>query len=165
MRGIYLFQTRLKETSFSGGSSSAPLHRKNTGTAQRSTLLQNRLLTHAREPSGQAKPPTAEVWISSVPQMAAVFAASTGTLRREPIPTDTKIPFFLSLRVPGPAVRAPGSVYTRRPGKATTVRRSVQPVQKAAVKGQPQLFLKCLGGRVPYPHMAVGQTPPAQLPG
>ena len=79
---MYFVHTRRTVTSFSGGSSSAPLHRKNTGTALRSRQFQNRADVHPKDPGAPAKPPAAEAWISSVPKIAAVLAASTGTLRR-----------------------------------------------------------------------------------
>ena len=82
MWGMYFRQTARMVTGFSGGSSSAPLHRRNSGTAQRMRLFQNRVEVQPKAPTSPAKPPAAEAWIRRVPKIATVLAASMGMFRR-----------------------------------------------------------------------------------
>ena len=105
MRGIYFRQTARMVTGFSGGNSSAPLHRRNSGTAQRIRLFQNKAEVQPKAPTSPAKPPAAEAWIRRVPKIATVLAASMGMFRRA-VPAVSEIAgmvVLLSLRRGGVA--------------------------------------------------------------
>src|SRR5699024_3325119 len=146
MRGMYFVHTRRTVTSFSGGSSSAPLHRKNTGTALRSRQFQNRADVHPKVPGAPAKPPAAEAWISSVPKIAAVLAASTGTLRRcvsvcmgpspsldrSGLPTTVYTVWQKKATAPSPPPAAPQKPDGSGEGRQSPARRQGEPEPGAA---------------------------------
>ncbi len=80
MRGRLCVRMCCSVYSFSGRSSSAPVHMRNSGTLARETLPQNSALFHGSDPTAPEKPP-ALIWISSTPTMAKALIVSTAPSR------------------------------------------------------------------------------------